>query len=140
MTEVEDSTGPDGCEVCGAELVSARTGRPRRYCSPACRTRAWAIRRYSTGATSVVDEGGQAPAVDDPPGGRHVTTVPPGLRTAREWAALLDELSAELVAGPLGRQHYDHRHVYAALMRAYGALDHAHPGGIDELDRHTRRR
>lgn len=31
-----------GCAVCGAPLaVRSGSGRPARYCSPACRTRAW---------------------------------------------------------------------------------------------------
>ncbi|WP_044888711.1 hypothetical protein [Frankia torreyi] len=145
MTEPTESTRAAGCVVCGAELAVASTGRPRRYCSGACRTRAWAARRYATPAPTAPVDVAPAPA-GGAPDDRHVTIVPGdepapvGARTARQWAAVLDELSAELLAGPLGRRHYDHRHLYAALLRAYGALDHAHPGGIDDLDRHHRRR
>ena len=38
-------TGPRvGCVVCGAPVTCAWTGRPARYCSAACRTRAWRTR------------------------------------------------------------------------------------------------
>jgi hypothetical protein len=45
----------------------------------------------------------------------------------------LDELAVELAAGPLGRRHYDHRHLYGALQRVWVALDVAHPGGLAQL-------
>lgn len=32
------------CAYCGAEIEQAATGRPRRYCSPACRTADWRAR------------------------------------------------------------------------------------------------
>jgi hypothetical protein len=33
-----------GCLACGGELRRAATGRRRRYCTPACRQRAWRLR------------------------------------------------------------------------------------------------
>lgn len=56
VTQPQDETGPPAaaavtedrdetsCPVCGKPLPSAATGRPARYCSPACRTRAWRSR------------------------------------------------------------------------------------------------
>jgi len=50
--------GP-GCVVCGTPLRRAGTGRRRRYCTPACRQRAWRLRdeaRHQRGAgTSEAD-------------------------------------------------------------------------------------
>lgn len=36
------------CLRCGAEMARAGTGRPARYCSAACRTRAWRTRTTTT--------------------------------------------------------------------------------------------
>lgn len=42
MTKTADDTGPSArCEVCGASLTPAGRGRPPRYCSQACRARAY---------------------------------------------------------------------------------------------------
>ena len=46
-TERGDATG---CEVCSRAVARASTGRPARYCSPACRTTAW--RRRTTQAVT----------------------------------------------------------------------------------------
>ena len=41
VTQSGDETG---CPVCGRPVPHPATGRPARYCSPACRTRAWRTR------------------------------------------------------------------------------------------------
>ena len=47
VTKRGDATG---CEVCARAVARAGTGRPARYCSPACRTTAW--RRRTTQAVT----------------------------------------------------------------------------------------
>ena len=37
------------CATCGTPVTRAGTGRPARYCSPACRTRAWRTRTTKPG-------------------------------------------------------------------------------------------
>jgi hypothetical protein len=85
------------------------------------------MRRYGAGAASEGQADVGEPAAEGPAG-----MVP---TTARGWAAALDELSGQLLSGPLGRAHDDHPHLYAALRRALGTLEAAHPGGLDEPDR-----
>ncbi|MEQ4725010.1 DUF1778 domain-containing protein [Nonomuraea sp. B19D2] len=60
--------------------------------------------------------------------------VPQTSATAREWTAQLAELARQLEAGgKLTNEHWHHRHLYDALMNAFVALGHAHPGGIERL-------
>lgn len=42
-----DETSPPACAVCGSVVDRAATGRPRAYCSRACRQRAYRMRRAS---------------------------------------------------------------------------------------------
>lgn len=55
--------------------------------------------------------------------------------TARAWVTQLDKLARQLEDGSttLAAQHWHHRRVYDALVRAVVALGRAHPGGLDEL-------
>ncbi|MEU6560826.1 TetR/AcrR family transcriptional regulator [Nocardia nova] len=41
----DESPGPGRCPICAAALPRSRTGRPARYCSPACRQKAHRRRR-----------------------------------------------------------------------------------------------
>ncbi|WP_322755909.1 hypothetical protein [Frankia sp. Cas3] len=133
---VETRTEEPRCGHCRALLVYAGTGRRPRYCSASCRTRAWEARRYGAGAGGATNRPG-AEATDTvlPPPPAPETAGPAVATTARQWAVLLDTLAVELVGGPVGRAHYDHRHLHAALLRVWGALDAAHPGGLDALER-----
>ena len=45
VTQAGDETA--GCPVCSRPVPHRATGRPARYCSPACRTRAWRTRNPS---------------------------------------------------------------------------------------------
>jgi hypothetical protein len=56
---------------------------------------------------------------------------------ARDWAQLLAQLAAQLAdpASPVAREHWKHLRLFAALADAANALDRAHPGGLDELER-----
>jgi AcrR family transcriptional regulator len=49
-SETRDKTTPPACAVCGKPVDRAATGRPRAYCSRACRQRAYRARRSTTGA------------------------------------------------------------------------------------------
>ncbi|MGC4857362.1 hypothetical protein ACLQ24_29350 [Micromonospora sp. DT4] len=54
VTQVRDEPV---CPVCGAPVPRAGAGRPGRYCSPACRTRAWRRRSArAIGETKTRDE------------------------------------------------------------------------------------
>jgi hypothetical protein len=45
VTKPRHETRPSHCDHCGASLSTpARTGRPRRWCTAACRTRGWRTR------------------------------------------------------------------------------------------------
>lgn len=52
------------CENCSRELVLAEVGRPRRYCSAACRTKAWRTRAALCWADHI--EQIQGPSVTKP--------------------------------------------------------------------------
>jgi hypothetical protein len=128
-------SGPRRCPVCGRPVSWSGFGRPPTYDRPSCRTRAWEARRAA--ATAGEDEH-QAAADLTPVPAPAAATEPTSPATARQWAALLDTLAVELATGDLGRRHYDHRHLHAALQRVWVALDAAHPGGLDELQRRRR--
>jgi hypothetical protein len=64
-----------------------------------------------------------------------VVEVGPSEANARQWIQLLDMLAEQLHddTSPVAREHWQHRKVLAALHRAAGALDVAHPGGLDRV-------
>jgi hypothetical protein len=84
-TQSRDETG---CPVCGGRMPRAGVGRPARYCSPACRTRAWRHRATSDAETESRDEtaclvcGGQL--VPHTGAGRPARYCSPACRT-RAW-------------------------------------------------------
>ncbi|MEU1729009.1 TetR/AcrR family transcriptional regulator [Nonomuraea sp. NPDC005692] len=94
-----DEKGRDvaACEVCGRELRTAERGRPRRYCSRACRTRAYRARLA------------EPPAPEEPaaqPGRPAEATLDQG-RVVRAAVALADReglaaLSMRRIATDLG--------------------------------------
>ncbi|NKY45310.1 TetR/AcrR family transcriptional regulator [Nocardia cerradoensis] len=50
-TTVADANRDSGsCPICGADVAHAETGRPARYCSPACRQKAHRLRRAASAA------------------------------------------------------------------------------------------
>ncbi|MFF9560571.1 TetR/AcrR family transcriptional regulator [Streptomyces albus] len=98
------------CEVCGKDLDTAERGRPRRFCSHACRTRAYrsrlsgkATESRGTGSGARSSTGNRAPEDGDRSGAPHLTAE----RIARAGIALadaegLDALSMRRVAAELG--------------------------------------
>jgi hypothetical protein len=132
-------SGPRRCPVCGRPVSWSGVGRPPTYDRASCRTRAWETRRAGA---SAVDNEHQAAAAAPSQTAERTASAPstPAPATARAWAEMLDVLAGELLAGPIGARHWDHRHLYGALLRVLGALDAAHPGGLDALDPASRRR
>ncbi|QXJ27056.1 hypothetical protein AGRA3207_007853 (plasmid) [Actinomadura graeca] len=152
------------CRWCGTWVPYRGTGRPRDYCSKSCRNRASEVRtiearlgrqlaagRLRTAPVRevverVVERVIERPAAPARPDenedeGRDeemavlagdVLAVP---ATAREWRHVLDLLATALTEpGPLRARHYDHRHIHHGLVAVLRALDHAHPGGLADLD------
>lgn len=132
------------CRGCGTPVRYAGTGRPPRYCSPGCRQRAWALRHAEQTLSAEADPRPQVVretverrvATSPPPpswSGPRAATQPPA--TAREWERLLATLSEQLAdeSHPTAREHWHHRRLYNALVRAMTGLGHAHPGGLDQL-------
>lgn len=143
------------CPGCGATVRPAPgPGRPQRYCSAACRQRAWALReaerRLGTGrdrrptvvrdvvdrhterviertkpVTSYAVRVGDAPTFDQ-------NAAP---ANARGWMMLLATLEQQLAdpGSQVSREHFHHRRLAAALDNAYRALGRATPGGLEHL-------
>ena len=124
------------CGWCGIWVPYSGRGRPAAYCSKAHRNRASELRTTAARlqrdiAAGRIPDGPRREVIE-----RTVVEVrvPAAPSRAREWEQLLDELAAQLAdTAGLGRRHYDHPRIYAALMRVLGALDAAGPGGIQRL-------
>lgn len=138
------------CPACGTTVVPSGRGRPARYCSQACRQKAWALRaaeralgtaadRRPTVIRDVIDRHTErvierkaavtewAVAVN-----RSSTPGVPAPTDARGWVTLLTELAGQLADAnsPVAAQHFNHARLEQALRRAYEALNAAHPGGL----------
>ncbi|MEV3927029.1 hypothetical protein [Actinomadura coerulea] len=150
------------CGWCGAWVPYSGRGRPRAYCSKSCRNRASELRtiearlgrQLAVGAlrsrpvrevvertTERVIERRAVPRAEVSAAAAELSemavlagdaiVIP---ATARQWSEVLELLTEALQQpGPLRAKHFDHRHIYTGLARALGALDDAHPGGIDAL-------
>ena len=146
---VSERTTRRECGGCGTPLVYAGTGRPARFCSPSCRQRAWALR---TAERTLRTDADPRPAVV-----HEVTerTVERAVRVAapspawsassaptraREWTALLDQLTGLLAndSAAVTREHWHHVRLYDALLGSLTALGRAHPGGLDQLQHRSR--
>ncbi|MEU7004304.1 hypothetical protein [Nonomuraea sp. NPDC046570] len=54
--------------------------------------------------------------------------------SAKAWISQLAELARQLDEDEIGRRHWHHAKLYAALIEALGALGDAHPsGGLERL-------
>jgi hypothetical protein len=145
------------CAGCGKPVVYAGRGRPGRYCSAACRQRAWALRtaagQLASGADprprvvrEVVERTTErvvvraAPVTTYAVPARVVAAPTAAPERARDWEAVLAELAGQLgdPAHPVAAQHWGHPRLYAALVRVVAALGQAHPGGLDQLDNRHR--
>jgi len=113
------------CRRCGKKGFAQRTkGRPAMYCTPACKQQAWALRH---------PRADQDPAVPAPAVVRDVVERAVSPRAAApDWIALLGLLAEHLgdESTELVREHWHHRRLQAALLRAGEQLSAAHPGGL----------
>ena len=134
------------CERCGATFTPSRVGRPRKYCSAACRQRAWALR---TAARTLRAGPDLRPMVVERV--VEVERLVPVESTAPHravpvdvagWLDLLVRLREQLQddRGALAREHWKHRSLYEALVLDVTALGKAHPGGLDVLSGQRPRR
>jgi hypothetical protein len=137
------------CPACGVTVVPTEgPGRPARYCSAACRQKAWALRtaeralgtkadRRPTVIRDVVDRHTErvierkAPVTDWAVAVRSSSTSS-APTDARGWVTLLTELAGQLADSNsvVAAQHFNHARIAQALQRAWDALDAAHPGGL----------
>jgi endogenous inhibitor of DNA gyrase (YacG/DUF329 family) len=123
------------CGACGADVPYQGEGRPRRYCNPSCRTQAWALRRAAARLEIALPE--PVREIRERVVDRWVPARPAAPDTAREWSGLLTELQDKLAdrRTAVHREHWNHRHLYAALVETMAALGAAHPGGLDQFRR-----
>lgn len=138
------------CAGCSRTVIYGGRGRRPRYCSAACRQRAWALRQaeraLGTSADPrpavvrevverVVERTVEARVRDGAPATVPTPTWVPG------WEAQLEVLVVQLrdEAHPVAREHWRHARLLAALDQVLQALDAAHPGGLRQLDRRRRR-
>ena len=86
------------CGWCGGQIVLAATGRTPKWCSDACRHRAWETTRAATAGRLAVEVVDRIVEVDKPVPvveKVEVTTLPKGAG----WVAALHELARQLDAG-----------------------------------------
>lgn len=132
------------CATCGQPVRYAGTGRTPRYCSPSCRQRGWALRKAEQALSAGADPRPQVVRetverrVEPAPSRRPAAPAPTPPATpasAREWERLLHTLADQLSdeSHQTAREHWHHRRLYTALVRAMTGLGHAHPGGLDQL-------
>ena len=86
------------CGWCGNPVVVLPRGRPPKWCSPACRQRAWEQTRAAASGRSAVEVVTQVVEVERPvvvTEQVQVETMPTGAR----WPAALNELAQQIEAG-----------------------------------------
>jgi len=148
-TRVTERVVGRDCEHCGTWVDYSGTGRPPRYCSKNCRNRASELRTAEAriGRQLAAGQLRTEPVreviertterVIERTRTRYAAlpaAAQPAPATAREWAAQLHQLAADLRApGPLQRRHFDHRHLHHALADVLAALNDVHPGGLADL-------
>lgn len=136
------------CEACGRPVTYHGIGRRPRYCTAACRQRAWALRTAARTLTAGADprptvlrevvERDRIVEIPAPP--PPVPAPPPAAAVpsrGREWTELLDTLRTQLAddRSLVVREHWQHRRLYDALVLAVVDLGRAHPGGLERLRR-----
>lgn len=146
------------CAGCGTPVTLSGRGRPRSYCSQACRQRAWALRtaekQLAQGqdprpqvvrevverVTPVASDDTRTGSLDARNSADRVAAgaVP---ATTRDWVTQLHMLAEQLLDQdhPLAREHVQHRLLYTGLIHAVAALGAAHadldqPAGTDDTN------
>ena len=129
------------CSWCGVEMPYSGKGRPPSFCCKAHRNRAWEVRTAAARQAAAQDAGAAAAGpvrevverttvIEKPV---VVPSSPTAPISAGDWCAMLDQLAAQLRGGKVGREHWHHRKLFRALTDVYMALDHAHPGRLENL-------
>ena len=103
---------PLTCGWCGTEIIYAGRGRRPKWCSPACRHRAWEQRRAADSGLAAVTVVDRVVEVE-----RVVTT--PRLPRGKEWPGIIAQLAHEIDAGRV----YDRE--LPALIESLEVLDQA---------------
>lgn len=85
------------CGWCGGPVLIKRVGRIPKWCSPACRQRAWEQSRAAASGRSAVEIVERV--VHLPPPAVAATPAGPTTPTHGEWVPLLRELADQLDAG-----------------------------------------
>lgn len=113
------------CRACGAPIFPAGTGRRPRYCSSACRQRAWALRQ----AAEQLDRPDPQPTVVREVVERTVEVqraapAPPRPRTVEDWVPLLEQLEQQVRENPrsLVRGPEDFQNLAAAVRQLHNAF------------------
>lgn len=138
------------CEQCGQWFEPTGLGRPPKYCTDACRQRAWALR---TAARALQAEQDPRPKVVERVVQVEVKRPIPAEPAAVPlhqavpvdvdgWLYMLARLREQLEddRGKLAHEHWKHRALFDGIVLASTALGHAHPGGLDALQKQHRRR
>jgi hypothetical protein len=85
------------CGWCGGPVLVKAVGRIPKWCSPACRQRAWEQSRAAASGRSAVEIVERV--IHAPPPTAVVTPAGPATPTHGEWLPLLRELADQLDAG-----------------------------------------
>lgn len=117
------STGqPLVCGWCGCEFTPASRGRAPKWCSQACRQRAWEQRRAADAGLAAVEVVQQLVEVEKPVKVKVVERVEMPLRpTRRDWPDLLTLLTDQLDRGLVYDR--DLPEVAARLAEVFRALE-----------------
>lgn len=106
------------CAWCDGPLQVKSVGRIPKWCSPACRQRAWEQSRAAASGRSAIQVVERVVQASEPP--PTARTIP----THGEWAPLLRELAAQLDAGRIYRR--DLPDLTKAVATLFSAFDR-HP-------------
>ena len=111
-----------GCGWCGCEVIPASRGRTPKWCSQACRQRAWEQRRAADAGLAAVEVVQQLVEVERPVKVKGVERVEMPLRpTRRDWPELLTLLTDQLDRGLIYDR--DLPEVAAGLAEVFRSLE-----------------
>ncbi|MFE3454970.1 hypothetical protein ACFXJ8_39210 [Nonomuraea sp. NPDC059194] len=136
---VEHRLDSRSCAWCRYPVPYSGRGRPPSYCSKSCRNRAWEVRSAEARLQRDIAAGVlRTEPVREVIRETRVEPLTP--TTARQWLDHLEELAGQVREDELGRQHWHHVKLYAALVAVVAELGAAYPGGLAYLEREAKRR
>lgn len=125
LGEVRERLISTQCRACGEPIAPAGTGRRPRYCSSACRQRAWALRQ----AAEQLDRPDPQPRVVREVVERTIEVeraapAPAGPRVVDDWVPLLEQLEQQVRENPrsLVRGPDDFQELALAVRALYNAF------------------